>query len=269
MSRTSDVADPGWVWGRHAVNELLRTNPGQVAQVFLATGDRTRPEVEELCRQNRIPLLILDSKRFPRRTGSVTQQSPAARLKSDYSYIPLEDLLEKTGAAPDPPAILLVLDHIQDPQNLGALVRTAYCAGVKGIIVPRDRSCPVSGTVRKAASGALEHLPICQITNLARTLDILKEKGFWILALDAAGPTDIYQIDFQVPLAVVIGSEGKGVSPLVLKKSDWVATIPMNGKLTSLNASAAAAVALFEIQRQRRAGKAGGSPDSAKKAPFS
>jgi 23S rRNA (guanosine2251-2'-O)-methyltransferase len=252
MSRAPDLSDPGLVWGKHAVNELLRTNPGQVAQVFLAAGDRTRSEIEEICRQNRIPLMIVDPKIFLRRTGSPTQQFPAARLKSEYSYIPLEDLLEKTGAVSDPPPILLVLDHIQDPQNLGALVRTAYCAGVNGIIVPRDRSCPVSGTVRKAASGALEHLPICQITNLARTLEILKEKGFWILALDAAGPTSIYQIDFQVPLAVVIGSEGKGVSPLVLKKSDWLATIPMTGKLTSLNASAAGAVVLFEIQRQRR-----------------
>ncbi len=255
MSRAPDFSDPGLVWGKHAVHELLRTNPGQVAQVFLATGDRTRPEIEEICRQNRIPLMILDSKKFLRRTGSPTHQSPAARLKSEYSYIPLEDLLEKTGTVPDPPPILLVLDHIQDPQNLGALVRTAYCAGVKEIIVPRDRSCPVSGTVRKAASGALEHLPICQITNLARTLELLKEKGFWIVTLDASGSTVLYDIDLQVPLAVVIGSEGQGVSPLVLKKSDWVATIPMAGKLTSLNASAAAAVALFESQRQRRVGR--------------
>lgn len=258
MNRKSDFSDPALVWGKHAVNELLRTNPGQVAQVFLAAGDRTRPEIEEICRQNRIPLLILDSQKFLGRTGAPTPRSPAARLKSEYSYIPLEDLLEMTAAAPDPPPVLLVLDHIQDPQNLGALIRTAYCAGVKGIIVPRDRSCPVSAAVRKAASGALEHLPLCQITNLARTLEMLKEKGFWILALDAAGPTDLYQIDFQVPLAVVIGSEGKGVSPLALKKSDWLAAIPMTGKLTSLNASAAGAVVLFEIQRQRREGRGAG-----------
>lgn len=252
MSRASDFSDPGWVWGRHAVSELLRTNPGQVAQVFLSAGDRGRQEIEDTCLRNRIPLTVVDPQEFTRRFKSPIRQSPVVRLKADYAYTPLEDLLDKMPAAADPPPVLLVLDHIQDPQNLGAIIRTAYCAGVGGLIIPRDRSCPISGVVRKAASGALEHLPISQVINLPRAIDQLKERGFWVVSLDADGPRDLYRVDGTVPLAVVLGSEGKGVSPLVLKKSDWVAFIPMAGKLSSLNAAVAGAVALFEIQRQRK-----------------
>jgi 23S rRNA (guanosine2251-2'-O)-methyltransferase len=259
MNRESDFSDPGWVWGKHAVGELLRTNPDQAALVLLSSGDRGRQEIEDLCRRRGIPLTVLEPREFLRRRRSRVHQSPAVRLKSEFTFTPLEELLGKFPAAADPPPILLALDHIQDPQNLGALIRTAYCAGVSGVVIPRDRACPVSGAVRKAASGALEHLPLCQVTNLARTLDLLKEKGFWILGLDAAGPTAIYQVDCQIPLVVVIGSEGQGVSPLVLKKSDWTAAIPLAGKLTSLNASAAGAVVLFEIQRQRRAGRGAGN----------
>jgi len=251
MSRASDLSDPGWVWGKHAVSELLRSNPGQVAQVFLSAGDRGAPEIEGLCLRNRIPLMVLDPKEFLRRVQSPAHQSIAARLKSGYSYATLEDLLEKSPATADPPPVLLILDHLQDPQNLGAIIRTAYCAGVRGVILPRDRSCPISGTVRKAASGALEHLPVAQVTNLAQTIDRLKEEGFWILGLEAGGPTSIYQVDLRVPLVVVVGSEGKGISPLVLKKVDWTAAIPLAGELGSLNASAACAVVLFEIRRQK------------------
>jgi 23S rRNA (guanosine2251-2'-O)-methyltransferase len=251
MSRTPDFSGAGWVWGKHAVNELLRANPGQVAQVFLSTGDRDRREIEGYCRQQRIPLAVLEPKEFTRRNGSPAQRSPAARLKTEFTYTDIEDLLAQTPAPADPPPILLILDHVQDPQNLGAIIRTAYCAGVRGVIVPRDRSCPVSGTVRKAASGALEHLPVAQVINLSQTIERLKEKGFWVLGLDAGGPTSIYQVDLRVPLAVVVGSEGKGISPLILKKLDWTAAIPLAGALGSLNASVACAVALFEIRRQR------------------
>jgi 23S rRNA (guanosine2251-2'-O)-methyltransferase len=251
MSR-GDFSDPGWVWGRHAVGELLKSNPGQVAQVFLSAGDRDRQEIEDYCLRNRIPLTVLDPKEFTRRVKAPARQSPAARLKTEFAYTPLEDLLDQTPVTGDPPPVFLVLDHIQDPQNLGAIMRTAYCAGVNGVIIPRDRSCPISGVVRKAASGALEHLPIAQVVNLPRAIDQIKEKGFWVVSLDADGPIDLYGVDFTLPLALVIGSEGKGVSPLVLKKSDWVAFIPLAGKLTSLNASVAGGVALFEVRRQRR-----------------
>ena len=144
-----------------------------------------------------------------------------------------------------------MIDHLEDPHNLGAIIRTAYGAGVRGIILPKDRTCPISGTVHKTAAGALEYLPLAQVTNLAQTIESLKKEGFWFLSLEAQGSQSIYQLDLRVPLVVVIGSEGKGVSPLILKKSDWVASIPMEGRLTSLNASVACAVTLFEIRRQR------------------
>ena len=147
--------------------------------------------------------------------------------------------------------VLLAVDHINDPQNLGAMIRTAHCAGVQGIILPKDRSCPISGTVRKAAAGALEHMPLVQVTNLVRALELLKEKGFWILSLEADAPASIYDLDLRIPLVVVVGGESKGVSPLIRKRSDWLASIPMKGAVSSLNASVACAVVLYEILRQR------------------
>jgi 23S rRNA (guanosine2251-2'-O)-methyltransferase len=142
------------------------------------------------------------------------------------------------------------VDHVQDPQNLGAMIRTALGAGVQGVILPKDRSCPVTGSVRKAAAGALEYMPLVQVTNLVRTLEVLKEKGFWVLSLEADSPVSIYELNLQVPLAVVMGGESQGVSSLVRKRSDWLASIPMKGPVSSLNASVACAVVLYEILRQ-------------------
>ena len=254
MTRTREFSDKNWVWGRHAVVELLRTNPGQVEQVVWAAGmeERFRLEIEDLCRRNRIPSASLAPKKFEQVIEASAHQSLAARLKVEYPYASLEDLLDQAPSSADPPPMVLALDHLQDPHNLGAIIRTAYGAGVSGVIIPRDRSCPITGTVRKAAAGALELLRVVQVTNLPRTLDRLKDQGFWILSLEASGPADFYRLDLKVPLVVVIGGEGKGVSPLMLKKSDWVASLPMAGKLTSLNASVACGVVLFEILRQRK-----------------
>ena len=138
------------------------------------------------------------------------------------------------------------------------MIRTALCTGVQGIILPKDRSCPVTGTVRKAAAGALEHMPLVQVTNLVRALEFLKEKGYWVLSLEAGSATSLYELDLRVPLVVVIGGESQGVSSLVRKRSDWLASIPMEGSVSSLNASVACAVALYEIFRQGRLTKGKG-----------
>jgi 23S rRNA (guanosine2251-2'-O)-methyltransferase len=248
-----EASNTEWVWGKQAVRELLRANPRQVKQVWLSLSsqDPVNREIRELCQNGKIPVVYKDRKVWDESFRVPAHQSVAAQLKFVFRFTALPDLLVRMKAAEDPAPVLLMIDHLQDPHNLGAIIRTASGAGVRGIILPKDRTCPISGTVHKAAAGALEHLPLVQVTNLVQTIEALKKEGFWFLSLEAQGPQSIYQLDLKVPLVVVVGSEGKGVSPLMLKKSDWVASIPMEGSLTSLNASVACAVTLFEIRRQR------------------
>jgi 23S rRNA (guanosine2251-2'-O)-methyltransferase len=147
--------------------------------------------------------------------------------------------------------IIIALDSIQDPHNLGAIIRTAVAAGVDGLILPKDRSAPLTGTVSKISAGALPHLPICLTTNLVRMLQKLQAMNIWICSTLKDSAQTIYTTDFLLPLCLVIGSEEKGVRPLVKKQCDMEVSIPMNGRIDSLNASVAAAVILFEIRRQR------------------
>jgi 23S rRNA (guanosine2251-2'-O)-methyltransferase len=146
-----------------------------------------------------------------------------------------------------------VLDGVTDPQNLGALVRSAHALGAQGVVVPKDRAAGVTPLVTKAAAGALEHCPISRVTNLSRAIDQMKEAGIWTVALAAEGERDLGEIDLKTPIALVMGSEGEGVRPLVRKTCDHIARIPMLGKLASLNVAAAGAIALYEVARQRGA----------------
>jgi len=147
--------------------------------------------------------------------------------------------------------LLLVPDCIEDPRNLGAIIRTAHCVGADGIILPKDRSASPTPLVSKTSAGALEHMNLVQVTNITKTLKALKESGIWIAGLDARGASSLYSQDMTVPLAVVIGGEGKGIRPLVLKNCDFKISIPQKGNIDSLNASVAASVVLYEVLRQR------------------
>ncbi|MEW6185855.1 MAG: 23S rRNA (guanosine(2251)-2'-O)-methyltransferase RlmB [Thermodesulfobacteriota bacterium] len=243
-----------WAWGKQAVLELLRVHPERVGEVIMAPPelDPERREIAELCTRLGIPFSIKQRKQIDRLLSVPAHQAVAARLKEDPALLSLESLLSGIPLDQKPAPVLLALDHILDPQNLGAMIRTALSAGVRGVILPKDRSCPISGTVRKAAAGALEHMPLIQVTNLVRSLEMLKKKGFWILSLEAHSLTSLYEIDLQVPLVVVIGGEAQGVGPLVRKHSDWVASIPMKGVVSSLNASVACGVVLYEILRKNQ-----------------
>jgi 23S rRNA (guanosine2251-2'-O)-methyltransferase len=242
-----------WVWGKQAVLELLKVNPQEVRQVIMAPAgqDQHKQEIVEICAQAGIPVSFKNRKQIDQILPVPAHQSVAACLKADHPFVTLESLISRIILDQKPPPLLLAVDHMNDPQNLGAMIRTAHCTGVQGILLPKDRSCPVSGTVRKAAAGALEYMPLVQVTNLVRSLEWLKEKGFWILSLEAESSISVYDLDLQVPLVVVMGGESQGVSPLVRKHSDWLASIPMRGKVSSLNASVACAVVLYEILRQR------------------
>lgn len=146
---------------------------------------------------------------------------------------------------------MLILDSIEDPQNLGSLIRTANSAGVHGVIIPKDRASSVTPTVVKTSAGATEHTMISQVTNIAQTIEMLKKQGIWVIGIEGDAKQSIYKTDFNIDVAIVIGGEGKGIRRLVKEKCDFLASIPMNGQVSSLNAGVAGAIAMFEVLRQR------------------
>ena len=168
---------------------------------------------------------------------------------TEYKYAEIEDIM-KVAATKNEEPFVIVLDDIQDPHNLGAIMRTAECSGAHGIIVHNRNSCGLTATVAKASAGAIEYMPCVRVTNIVQTLEKLKEQGFWIAACDMGGPK-YYKQDLKGKLCLVIGNEGKGISPLVKKKSDFIVSIPMVGRINSLNASNAAAIIMYEVRRQR------------------
>jgi len=161
----------------------------------------------------------------------------------DYEYYDIDDIIKDNG-------FIVMLDHLEDPHNFGAIIRTSEAAGVDGIIIPKDRSVDVNGTVMKTSVGTLDNMKIVSVTNLVNTMEYLKKKGYWITSTDMEG-TDYNKIDYKGSCCIVIGSEGNGVSRLVKENSDFVASIPMKGKVNSLNASVAAGIVIFEAARQR------------------
>ena len=170
-------------------------------------------------------------------------------LSAAYSYASVEDILEKAAEKGEPPFVFL-LDGIEDPHNLGAIIRTANQAGAHGVIVRQDRAVGLTATVARASAGAINYTPVAKVTNISRTIEELKKAGLWFVCADMDGEV-MYRLDLRGPIGLVIGNEGKGVSPLVKKSCDMTASIPMKGDIDSLNASVAAGVLAFEIVRQR------------------
>jgi 23S rRNA (guanosine2251-2'-O)-methyltransferase len=169
---------------------------------------------------------------------------------SPKGYATLEEILARS-----PKPFVVILDEVEDPQNLGAIVRSAEGAGADGLILPERRSAGLTETVDQVSAGALEHLPVARVVNLVRAMEELKEKGLWLVGAEGSGQKPWYSFDYTGPIGIVLGSEGKGLRPLVLKTCDEVLSIPLAGRVNSLNVAAAAAVFLFEVVRQRQAGK--------------
>ena len=242
------------VYGVHPVREALRS--GKVQALFVAEGE-TGPALKEILDAARAanvqPLAHLRAQLDALAHGGVHQGAVA--VVGEYNYAQLDELVQIAQRAGKPP-LLLVLDSVQDPQNLGALVRTAHVAGVHGVVIPKDRAVGVTPTVVKASAGATEHLKIATVVNIARALEELKAANVWIAGAVAAGGSKApWEIDFTVPIALVLGAEGKGIRPLVLRGCDLLVKIPMFGKVASLNVGAAGAMLLYEVVRQRAAGR--------------
>lgn len=238
------------LYGRHAVLETLRAGRRHVKRVQLAQGIQQTGIVADIvaaarrqgCPVNPAPRRVLD------RAGAVNHQGVVAEA-APYPYIDMEDLLHEI--APDAP-LILALDHLQDVQNLGALLRTAEAMAVDGVVVPGRRAAGITPTVVNASAGAVEHLRIAQIVNLAQTLDRLKTAGFWIVGLDAGpGAIPLGSADLTGPLALVVGAEGPGLARLVRGRCDWLLEIPMYGQVASLNAAVAGSVVLVAARQAR------------------
>ncbi len=241
------------IWGINPVRELLFHNPRGLSEILIVIG-KSGPKFQEIidrARENQVKLRFVS----PDRLGvpfSYKHQGIVAR-QSAVAVLTLDELLGGLSSdANQHPPKLLALDSIQDPHNLGAIMRSALAAGFEGVIITRERSAPLSGTVARVSAGALALLKVCQVINLADALEKLKEKGFWVFGtvVDQEA-VSLYEGDYSSPLCLVIGGEAKGIRPLVQKKCDVLITIPMQSNFDSLNASAAAAVFMFEIVRQR------------------
>jgi 23S rRNA (guanosine2251-2'-O)-methyltransferase len=240
------------LYGRHAVEEALLASRRTIFRVLMAEGAKL-PSTSRLMKAaeaSGAPLQWVPRQHLDQ-IGNVNHQGVAAEV-SDYPYLDIDDFLEnsKTGTPP----IILVLDCLQDPQNFGALIRTAEAVGVVGVILPRYRSVSVTPAVVNASAGAVEHLKVALVPNLVAAMEKMKKAGFWLAGLeDAPGAQRYDQADFNVALGLVVGSEGQGLGRLVRRTCDYVVRLPMSGQITSLNASIAGSIVLYEAWRQRNA----------------
>jgi 23S rRNA (guanosine2251-2'-O)-methyltransferase len=240
-----------WVYGLHAVLAVLDRAPERILELMLGQSrdDQRMGLLRERARQLGLRVQPVTSEAIVKLLGDVVHQGAVASVR------PLPPLDESgligalDGVAED--ALLLVLDGVTDPHNLGACLRTADAAGVHALIIPRDRSAGVDGAARKVAAGAAEFVPVASVTNLARMLDRLKERGIWVVGTDGGAPQSLYGADLKRPLALVLGAEGAGMRRLTRDRCDFLVRIPMAGSIESLNVSVAAGVALFEARRQR------------------
>ena len=240
------------IYGIHAVSEALKSGARSFEYVGIAR-ERHDQRVQRLiddCRASGVQVRFLPREQLDRTANTNTHQGVIA-VTSGKQYADVDTLLEQRRGEY---SFLVVLDGIEDPHNLGAILRTVDAAGGDGVIIPDRRAAGVTGTVTKVSAGASEHLPIAKVTNIARSIEDLKDRNIWTVGLDERGGQTYDAIDYTMDCAVVLGAEGKGLHDLVKKKCDFLVSIPMLGKVPSLNVSVAAAIVLYEIVRQRRGG---------------
>ncbi|HEY7996149.1 MAG TPA: 23S rRNA (guanosine(2251)-2'-O)-methyltransferase RlmB [Steroidobacteraceae bacterium] len=248
------MADKGTqtIYGLHAVRLMLERHPQRVLGVRLAEhrGDPRARAIEELARRQQRPLARVDAQLLKQQLGDVTHQGVAAEVLPLASWDE-DDLLTALAGVHSP--LLIALDGVQDPHNLGACLRTADACGALAVIVPRDRAAQLTPAVRKVAAGAAETTPVVVVTNLVRTLKLLKEGNLWVVGADAAAEHEVWQADLKGALVLVLGAEGSGLRHLTRENCDFMVRLPQVGAVESLNVSVAAGMLLYEALRQRRA----------------
>ncbi len=240
---------PDVISGRNPVSEAVRSNR-PIDKILVAKGEKSGAVVGILAkaRDKKIPIKEVDRTKLDYITGNSTHQGIVA-FAAVKEYSTVEEILEYAESKGEAP-FLMVLDEVEDPHNLGAIIRTAECAGVHGVIVPKRRSASLSYTVGKASAGAVEYMRVARVTNIANLIDDLKARGVWVYGADMNG-TDYSKCDFSGACAIVIGNEGKGISRLVREKCDVIVSLPMKGQINSLNASVAAGILMYKAMDKR------------------
>lgn len=235
--------------GRHPVLEAVRSGR-TIHKIMFSDTAHGIDQVLTEAKRARIVVQKVDKRKLDQVASGVRHQGVVA-LAAERGYADLEDLFAAAERSGEPPLFLL-LDEIEDPHNLGSILRTVDCAGAHGVVIPKRRSAGLTATVAKTSAGAVEHVPVARVTNLAQTIDELKTRGVWVAGADASAERDVYASDLKLPLAIVIGNEGKGLGRLVRERCDFLIKLPMFGAINSLNASVAASLMLYEAVRQRR-----------------
>jgi 23S rRNA (guanosine2251-2'-O)-methyltransferase len=237
------------IYGRNAVLEALRGGR-QVEKILLAAGAHgAATHVERLAKEHAVPLETVERRELDRLAAGANHQGVVA-LVAAFAYVALDDLLAQARQRGEP--LLLLLDSVQDPQNLGTLLRTAEAVGAHGVVIPQHRAAGVTAAVVKASAGAIEHLPVAQVTNLTQTIEQLKAAGVWVVGVENTPQAQPYdQADLNRPLALVVGSEGRGLSRLVRQHCDFLVRLPMRGHVGSLNVAVAGSIVLYEAWRQQ------------------
>jgi 23S rRNA (guanosine2251-2'-O)-methyltransferase len=254
-SRSQGQGGAQTIYGLHAVRVMLQKHPERVTAVRVAErrDDPRAREIDELARQKQIPVQRVDAQALRQKLGDVAHQGVVAEIRPLPPWTE-DDLLVAVQAAvqtPDTPPLILALDGVQDPHNLGACLRTADACGAIAVIVPRDRAAHVTPVVRKVAVGAAETTPVVTVTNLVRTLKLLKEAGLWVIGADADAPKRADQVDLTGGVVLTLGAEGTGLRHLTRQTCDWIVRLPQLGAVESLNVSVAAGMLLYEAVRQR------------------
>ncbi len=237
------------IMGRNTVLEALRSNR-DIHKIWIAEG-ATKGKIQQViavAKENKVLIQTAPKKKLDQMVDG-NHQGVIAQVAA-YQYAEIDEIFKVAESRQEDPFILL-LDELEDPHNLGSILRTADASGVHGIIIPKRRSVGLTATVAKASTGAIEHVPVVRVTNLSRTIEDLKERGVWIAGTDAKGSQDYRKMDGTLPLGIVIGSEGKGMSRVVKEKCDFLYHLPMVGHVTSLNASVAASLLMYEVYRKR------------------
>ena len=248
-----------YIYGINSVTEALKARGRAFEWVAMAKerNDIRLQRLIEDCRRLKVPVRFMARTELDELAGNAAHQGVVA-VTSAKQYNDLNDVIEaKRGQY----SLIVVLDGVEDPHNLGAILRTSDAVGANGVVIPERRAAAVTGTVTKASAGASEHLPIAKVTNIARTVEELKESNVWTVGLDERGKQPYDQLDYNMDCALVLGGEGKGLHDLVKRKCDFLVSIPMLGKVPSLNVSVAAAVVLYEIVRQRRTREGASNPE--------
>ncbi len=238
--------------GRNPVIEALKSGR-TIEKIVILHGSHGKPVsiIRSLADSRRIKCVEVNREKFREITSSDATQGVAA-IVPVKQYDDLEDVLYRlSNLPPDEKPLLLLLDEITDPHNMGALIRTAECAGIHAVVIPKHHSAPLTDTISKTSAGAIEHIALCKVTNLAQTIDSLKEKSFWIIGTEGTGGTNYDAADYRHATAIVVGSEGRGMRRLVREKCDQLVRIPLKGKIQSLNASVAGAIVMYEAAKQR------------------